>query len=215
MFGVRCERGRCTSTCAGDRRLAGTTIRAIRVLSGEGVRAAFLGAIQAAMERSQELAAGGQWRSSSTSRPTRRTRPRAARTRSWPPRATSSSPAERAPSARARGRATAGLERHRAGGATSTACPRPRVVELRDGEARCSTGCASPAAVHRIQGELGDERAADLYDRELEGVALDLVLNGLGPDGHFASLYPRRPTLRIRDRARSPPSRSSSPSSTV
>ena len=34
----------------------GTTIRAIRVLEQEGVRAAFLNAIQAAMERSQELA---------------------------------------------------------------------------------------------------------------------------------------------------------------
>jgi pyrroline-5-carboxylate reductase len=36
----------------------GTTIRAIRVLEEAGVRAAFLGAIQAAMDRSQELAAG-------------------------------------------------------------------------------------------------------------------------------------------------------------
>ena len=36
----------------------GTTIRAIRVLEQSGVRAAFLNAIQAAMERSQELAAG-------------------------------------------------------------------------------------------------------------------------------------------------------------
>ncbi|HEU4480976.1 MAG TPA: pyrroline-5-carboxylate reductase [Actinomycetota bacterium] len=36
----------------------GTTIRAIRVLEQSGVRAAFLNAIQAAMERSQELARG-------------------------------------------------------------------------------------------------------------------------------------------------------------
>jgi pyrroline-5-carboxylate reductase len=36
----------------------GTTIRAIQVLEQEGVRAAFLNAIQAAMERSKELAAG-------------------------------------------------------------------------------------------------------------------------------------------------------------
>ena len=36
----------------------GTTIRAIRVLEQSGVRAAFLNAIQAAMERSQELAHG-------------------------------------------------------------------------------------------------------------------------------------------------------------
>jgi pyrroline-5-carboxylate reductase len=36
----------------------GTTIRAIRELERAGVRAAFLNAIQAAMERSQELAEG-------------------------------------------------------------------------------------------------------------------------------------------------------------
>ena len=36
----------------------GTTIRAIRELEQAGVRAAFLNAIQAAMERSRELAAG-------------------------------------------------------------------------------------------------------------------------------------------------------------
>ena len=36
----------------------GTTIRAIRGLENAGVRAAFLNAIQAAMERSRELAAG-------------------------------------------------------------------------------------------------------------------------------------------------------------
>jgi pyrroline-5-carboxylate reductase len=36
----------------------GTTIRAIRVLEQSGVRAAFLNAIQAAMERSVELAKG-------------------------------------------------------------------------------------------------------------------------------------------------------------
>jgi pyrroline-5-carboxylate reductase len=36
----------------------GTTIRAIRELERAGVRAAFLNAIQAAMERSQELAQG-------------------------------------------------------------------------------------------------------------------------------------------------------------
>jgi pyrroline-5-carboxylate reductase len=38
----------------------GTTIRAIRELERAGVRAAFLNAIQAAVERSQELAAGEQ-----------------------------------------------------------------------------------------------------------------------------------------------------------
>ena len=43
---------------AGAARRGGTTIRAIRELEMAGVRAAFLNAINAAMERSKELARG-------------------------------------------------------------------------------------------------------------------------------------------------------------
>jgi 6-phosphogluconolactonase len=53
----------------------------------------------------------------------------------------------------------------------------------------------NPLAVHRIKGELGKEKAAADYERELGDTVFDLELLGLGKDGHVASLFPNAPTL--------------------
>jgi 6-phosphogluconolactonase len=76
--------------------------------------------------------------------------------------------------------------------------------------------------VHRIEGERGPEGAASAYAAELEellpqdeGVpVLDLALQGLGPDGHTASLFPGNPAVgaagicvAVHDAPKPPPDR--------
>ena len=58
--------------------------------------------------------------------------------------------------------------------------------------------------IHRMKGELGPDEGAEDYERQLRDASsprFDLVLLGIGSDGHCASLFPDQASLDERSRA--------------
>jgi 6-phosphogluconolactonase len=72
-------------------------------------------------------------------------------------------------------------------------------------ESFLGAGLVPESNVHRIHGEYSADEAAKGYEEEIRKVlgdnpSFDLILLGLGPDGHTASLFPESPALNEKEK---------------